>query len=88
MKFNTVITIIISLISIAGKSQIVQMPQVPQAARMQSNVQIGMNPNRFSQPTPQYFGQNQAQMQNQMMIQQDLQEYNQNQQNQNLIAEA
>ena len=88
MKFNAFTTTIILLFPIVGKSQVVQMPQTPQAASMQPNVQIGMNPNRPVQQTPQYFGQNQVQMQNQMIIQQDLQQYNQNQQNQNLIAEA
>ncbi len=88
MKLNTLSIALILLISVTGKSQIVQMPQVPQAASMQPNVQIGMNAQRPTQPNPQYFGQNNVQMQNQMMIQQDLQRYNQNQQNQNLIAEA
>lgn len=88
MKLNTLPIAITLLISVTGKSQIVKMPQAPQAASMQPNVQIGMNTQRPTQPTPQYLGQNQVQMQNQMMIQQDLQRYNQNQQNQNLIAEA
>ena len=80
--------IFLLLISVIGKSQMVQLPQIPQAASMQPNVQIGMNAQRPTQSTPQYLGQNNVQMQNQMMIQQDLQRYNQNQQNQNLIAEA
>lgn len=88
MKKNIFNMIFLLLISVIGKSQMVQLPQIPQAASMQPNVQIGMNAQRPTQSTPQYLGQNNVQMQNQMMIQQDLQRYNQNQQNQNLIAEA
>ncbi len=86
MQQNIFTIISLLMISILCKSQTIQLPKAPQPANMQPNVQIGMSPNK---PTPQYFGQNQMQIQNQMMVQQDLQQYNnQNQQNQSLIAEA
>ncbi len=82
---NTATLLLFGLITTITQAQIVQLPQLPQPASMQPNVQIGMNPSpqKSLAPTPQYFGQ--AQMQNQMLVQHDVARNNQQQE---LLAEA
>ena len=91
MKKNTATLLLFWLISTTCQAQIVQMPQAPQPASMQPNVQIGMNssPQRTHPPTPQYFFNNQVQQQNNAIIQADMMRYEQQQREaQGLIDEA